>query len=143
MQKCGLAYDEIRAAVMRESGDGLTKTYNRFNDPDERHPDILKLRELHDTMDRAVVDAYGWTDIQPRCEFLLDYEDEEEAETPSRRKKPWRYRWPDDIRDEVLARLLALNAERAKQEQLTGTPETTKKKRASAKATPGGNRSLF
>jgi len=27
-----------------------------------------------------------------------------------RRKKPWRYRWPDEIRDEVLARLLKLNA---------------------------------
>jgi hypothetical protein len=29
-----------------------------------------------------------------------------------RRKLPWRYRWPDAVRDEVLARLLALNAER-------------------------------
>lgn len=36
------------------------------------------------------------------------------------RKRPWRYRWPDDIRDEVLARLLKLNAERAKEEQLAG-----------------------
>jgi hypothetical protein len=29
-----------------------------------------------------------------------------------RRKLPWRYRWPDAVRDDVLARLLALNAER-------------------------------
>jgi hypothetical protein len=29
-----------------------------------------------------------------------------------RRKLPWRYRWPDSVRDDVLARLLALNAER-------------------------------
>ena len=28
-------------------------------------------------------------------------------------QEAWRYRWPDEIRDEVLARLLALNAERA------------------------------
>ena len=34
-----------------------------------------------------------------------------------RRKKPYRYRWPDAVRDEVLARLLALNAERAEAER--------------------------
>ena len=52
-------------------------------------------------MDRAVLDAYGWTDIPTDCEFLLDYEiDDDET---GRRKKPWRYRWPDDIHDEVLA----------------------------------------
>ena len=28
--------------------------------------------------------------------------------------KSWRYRWPDEFRDEVLARLLELNALRAK-----------------------------
>jgi hypothetical protein len=55
------------------------------------------------------------------CEFLLDYEeDEDEDDSSSRRKKPWRYRWPDDFRDEVLARLLELNAQRAEQERLAG-----------------------
>ena len=29
---------------------------------------------------RAVLDAYGWTDLKPTCEFLLDYEDEEDQE---------------------------------------------------------------
>ncbi|MGC8541828.1 MAG: hypothetical protein ACP5QA_14550, partial [Phycisphaerae bacterium] len=27
-------------------------------------------------------------------------------------KKPWRYRWPDETRDEILARLLQLNQQR-------------------------------
>jgi hypothetical protein len=36
------------------------------------------------------------------------------------RKKPWRYRWPDDFRDEVLARLLELNRQRAEEERLSG-----------------------
>jgi hypothetical protein len=31
-------------------------------------------------------------------------------------KLSWRYRWPDDVRDEVLARLLALNADRFEEE---------------------------
>jgi hypothetical protein len=80
-------------------------------------------------MDRAVLDAYGWTDIQPRCEFLLDYEEEEDEDedAPRRRKKPWRYRWPDDTRDEVLARLLALNEQRAKEEAGAGAHAGGKK----------------
>jgi hypothetical protein len=37
-----------------------------------------------------------------------------------RRKLPWRYRWPDAVRDDVLARLLALNAERYEEEVAMG-----------------------
>ncbi len=122
-ESAGKACYEFRAALMIRNNEGLTKTYNRFHDPDERSPDIFKLRELHAAMDRAVLDAYGWTDLKPTCEFLLDYdEDEEEDESAGgrRRKKPWRYRWPDDFRDEVLARLLELNRQRAEQERLSG-----------------------
>jgi hypothetical protein len=59
------------------NNEGLTKTYDRFHDPEERSPDILPLRELHDAMDRSVLDSYGWHDLAPRCEFLLDCDDEE------------------------------------------------------------------
>lgn len=118
LEATGHAYYEFRAALMVRNNEGLTKTYNRFHDPEERSPDILRLRELHAAMDRAVLDAYGWTDIPTDCEFLLDYEEEDEED--SRRKKPWRYRWPNEVHDEVLARLLELNAERAREEQLAG-----------------------
>ena len=104
---------------MVENGEGLTRTCNRFHDPDERDPRIHRLRELHAAMDRAALDAYDWRDIPTGCQFLLDHEIDEE-EGSSRRRKPWRYRWPDAIRDEVLARLLALNAERAAEERLAG-----------------------
>jgi hypothetical protein len=119
----GKAYYEFRAALMVQSDEGLTKTYNRFHDPDENDPKIVKLRELHAAMDRAVLEAYGWSDIKTDCEFLLDYEvDEEEGG----KKKPWRYRWPDEVRDEVLARLLELNAKRAKEEAQTGAAAARK-----------------
>jgi hypothetical protein len=122
----GKTYYEFRAALMIENNEGLTKTYNRFHDPDETDSDIVKLRELHAAMDRAVLNAYGWTDIPTDCKFLLDYEiDEEEW---GDKKKPWRYRWPDEVRDEVLARLLELNAVRAKEEVRSGA--TSAKKRA-------------
>lgn len=161
--------------------------FTLYPTPDAALTAIIRLRELHAAMDRAVLDAYGWTDIPTDCEFILDYEDEggEDGETggagdggtvvrqgdngmggwgdsvslgrgdgttspshpvspspslfvspsphlplspsPSRRRRrlPWRYRWPDPIRDEVLARLLALNAERAEEERLAG--EATEK----------------
>ena len=92
-------------------------------------------------MDRVVLDAYHWTDLKPTCKFLLDYEEEEDDEdgVTRHRKKPWRYRWPDDLRDEVLARLLELNKERAEQEQLAGLVEKsvskkTKNKKPAVKA---------
>ena len=102
---------------MVRNDEGLTKTYNRFHVPDEDDPEIAKLRELHVAMDRVVLDAYGWSDIPTNSDFLLDYEiDKEEW---GKRKKPYRYRWPEDVRDEVLARLLDLNERRPKRE--TGT----------------------
>jgi hypothetical protein len=125
LEAAGKEYYEFRAALMRKNDEGLTKTYNRFHDPDERDPEIIQLRDLHTVMDRAVLNAYGWSDIPTDCEFLFDYEiDEEEGSNP---KKPWRYRWPDEVRDEVLARLLELNAERAKEEIRSGAAATRKR----------------
>jgi hypothetical protein len=150
LESSGRAYYEFRAALMARNNEGLTKTYKRFHDPDERSPDLLRLRELHAAMDRAVLDAYGWTDIRPTCEFLLDYEEDDEDESGSgggrRRKKPWRYRWPDDVRDEVLARLLELNRQRAEQERLSGAaPEAKGKKgpRKKKRASSNGQMDMF
>ncbi len=114
----GSEYYEFRAALMVRYGEGMTKIYNRFHDPYENDAEITELRRLHTAMDRAVLNAYGWTDIPTDCEFLLDYEIDEE--TWGRKKKPYRYRWPDPIRDEVLARLLELNAQRAAEEARAG-----------------------
>ena len=47
--------------------------------------------------------------LPTHCEFLLDYEIDEESW--GTKKKP--YRRPNETRDEVLARLLELNAKRA------------------------------
>lgn len=67
----------------------------------------------------SILDAYC-----PSGDFF--FEDPSEAKRFNEALKPflggrrrlyWRYRWPDTVRDEVLARLLALNAERYAQEQ--------------------------
>jgi hypothetical protein len=128
LEAAGKAYYESRAALMSINGEGLTKTYNRFHDPNERDPGMLRLRALHNAMDRAVLDAYGWSDIPTDCKFLLDYEVEGEDDEWGDGKRPYRYRWPDEVRDEVLARLLELNTQRAKEEALTGARSTKAKK---------------
>ena len=130
LEAVGAAYFEFRAGLMVRNNEGLTKTYNRFHSPDERDEEILKLRELHAAMDRVVLHAYGWDDLAPTSEFLLDYDEPTGATDapvlgavgavsagPRAKKKPWRLRWPDAVRDEVLARLLALNAQRARAQE--------------------------
>ena len=119
LEAAGKAYYEYRAALMVDNGEGMTGTYNRFHDLYETDPRIAELRELHAAMDRAVLDAYGWTDIPTACGLLLDYAIDEASW--GRKKKPYRWRWPDEVRDEVLARLLALNADRAAAEARAGT----------------------
>ena len=116
LEAAGQAYHDFRADLMVMNDEGLTKTYNRFHDPEDNDPDIERLRTLHAAMDRSVLDAYNWTDIPTDCEFVLDHPVHDE-EVSSRRKKPYRYRWPAEVRDQVLARLLELNAARAAEEQ--------------------------
>ena len=118
LEAAGKAYYDFRAALMARNDEGMTRTYNRFHDPYENDPDVAELRVLHTALDRAVLDAYGWRDIPTDCDFLLDHEIDEAAW--GHKKKPYRYRWPDTVRDEVLARLLALNAERAAEEARAG-----------------------
>jgi hypothetical protein len=57
-----------------------------------------------------------------------------------RKKLPWRYRWPDAVRDDVLARLLALNAERYAEEVAQGLHGKAGKKAAPAAAGDGKRR---
>jgi hypothetical protein len=142
--QAGKVYLELRSVLMIENNQGLTKTYNRFHDPSEDSPGILHLRKLHAEMDHAVLTAYGWNDLiesgRTTCEFIPDYYDEPEQEGGEPIPKSIRYRWPDATRDEVLARLLKLNAERAAEEGQTLKPAKTaaaqkpKPKKASIKA---------
>lgn len=140
LEAAGKAYYEFRADLMVRNNEGLTKTYNRFHDPNERSADIKKLRELHDAMDRAVLAAYGppFSEVVvPPCEFLLDYEEEEDEEEENgkrQKKKPWRYRWPDAFRDEVLALFLELNKQRADAEKKSSASASKPKKGGGRKA---------
>ena len=118
LEAAGKEYYTHRASLMVANNEGLTKTYNRFHDPYDQSTAILKLRDLHAAMDRAVLDAYGWADIPTTCDFFsLHPDDEPDPDSPRPKRIPHRYRWPDEIHNEVLTRLLDLNTERATREQ--------------------------
>jgi hypothetical protein len=95
--------------------EGLTKTYNRFHKESEKAADIAKLRERHAAMDDAVLRAYGWDDLAARAKPEFIEQTADEGKTPKTRLD-----WPAELKDELLARLLALNAERAAAERAAG-----------------------
>lgn len=115
LEAAGQTYHDHRAALMVAANEGMTKTYNRFHDLEEHGAAIQTLRDLHDEMDRAVLRVYGWHDLadELRPVFLT-------AETEDDHTYQDRYFWPAEARDRVLARLLALNAERHAEEVAEG-----------------------
>lgn len=115
LEAAGDAYHAHRAALMVDRNEGLTKIYNRFHDRKEKSSDIASLRQLHAEMDAAVFRAYGWGDLAGRAapEFI-------EQDADEGKKAKTRLDWPAEFKDEVLARLLALNAERAAAENAAG-----------------------
>ncbi|MEO0987901.1 MAG: DNA methyltransferase [Cyanobacteria bacterium J06639_14] len=165
LETIGQTYYQFRADLMVRNNQGLTDTYNRFHAPQENDPDLLKLRELHTQMDRAVLNAYGWTDIDTTCGFALDYLDIDEDKLPTeakdriasgdlyfttdteaaafdnlvqsgrRKKLPWRYRWPETTHDEVLVRLLDLNQKRH-EEEISGAKQAAQNQRKKKSSKP-------
>jgi hypothetical protein len=115
LEAAGEAYHAFRAYVMIQRNEGLTKTYNRFHASGESASDITRLRTLHGEMDVAVLRAYGWNDLADRAVPEFIEQDADEGKTPKTRLD-----WPAAFKDEVLARLLALNAERAAAERAAG-----------------------
>jgi hypothetical protein len=115
LEAAGAAYYRFRAQLMIDRNEGLTKTYNDFHARGENSPDIALLRVLHAEMDDAVLRAYGWDDLADRAAPEFIEQDADEGKTPKTRLD-----WPAEFKDEVLARLLALNAERAAAERAAG-----------------------
>jgi N-6 DNA Methylase len=123
LEAIGEALYEFRAKLMVERDQGLTTTYNQLKDPEHSDPEIDELRRLHVEMDRAVLAAYGWSDIEPPPFTEPVTEDEKRVR--------------EAFDDEVIDRLFALNAERAAEERVLGMA-SGKGKRKAAKPTAAG-----
>jgi hypothetical protein len=123
-----------RAQYMVDTNQGLTKTYNALKDPNVLlDPRVLELRALHEELDRAVLAAYGWSDLEvpPFC-----------ALTPAHHKARTTFD------DEVIDRLFVLNEARAQEEARLGAakqkaaPPKSPKPRKAKKAKPTSNDQL-
>lgn len=99
MSVLGEALDAGRDQLMLENRQGLTAIYNRVHNPGERAAAIVRLRQLHVTVDEALAGAYGWQDLDLDHDFY---------DTPI----GVRYTLGPMVRTEVLNRLLELNHER-------------------------------
>ncbi len=100
---------ERRAAHLVKNRKGLTKTYNQLKDPQSQSRAVTELRRLHEEMDRAVLVAYGWADIEvpPFCPAA-----------------PEDHRAVEGFVDEVIDRLFVLNAVRAAEERQRPAPSS-------------------
>ncbi|WP_438001482.1 DNA methyltransferase [Sorangium sp. So ce185] len=105
LESIGERLYDTRARFMVETNQGLTKTYNALKNPACDDPRILELRHLHEDVDRAVLSAYGWSDIAVPPYCPLTDKDREALQA---------------FEDEVIDRLYVLNAERAREEQRLG-----------------------
>jgi hypothetical protein len=114
LSSAGESYYNTRAKIMQARGRGITAVYNLFNDPECDVKEIVQLRTLHSEIDAAVLRAYGWNGVLARCSFVREFDDaDEDEENGHPGKKKYRYRWSDETRDDVLARLLDMNHQRA------------------------------
>jgi hypothetical protein len=64
LEDIGRRLEQARARIMSDRELGLTKLYNALKDPGCQDPQLLELRDLHTQLDRAVLDAYGWSDLE-------------------------------------------------------------------------------
>ena len=120
LESIGQTLHDARAAYMVDTDQGLTKTYNALKDPGNTDEPVLALRTLHESLDRAVLDAYGWSDIEVPPFCPLNADDELALER---------------FKDAVIDRLYVLNAERAAEEERLGLRKSSaRRKKTPAKS---------
>jgi len=134
LQELRMLHGEMDQAVLQAYGWSDVPTACGFGldyldtEDDAQLPD--ELQERIDSGELFFWDAGDALDFQGQLEAY--------GAISSRRKLPWRYRWPDAVRDEVLARLLVLNAERYEEEVRLGLHSKAAKQAARASASVGG-----
>lgn len=96
-----------KKAIERQYGKEVWNLWNHLQKTEgvcsieEAIADIVKLRELHVEMDNAVLETYGWSDVQLRHDFYeVDYLPENDR---------IRFTIHQEARKEILRRLLELN----------------------------------
>lgn len=131
LERIGRTLDEERREIMLRRELGVTKLYNLVNDPaltEAADSDVARLRAIHVELDEAVMDAYGWSDIELDHGFHTYRQMERWTVSPA-------------ARVEILDRLLEENHRRAAAEA-TVSPKKAPKGRK-AKSMSEGMETLF
>jgi hypothetical protein len=112
LEDIGQRLYDFRAKYMVDDNVGLTITYNRLKDPACNDTRILELRQLHEEMDRKVLEVYAegdpegrWLEVEVPPFCPMTEEDKKELER---------------FDDAVIDRLFVLNAKRAEEEKIKG-----------------------
>lgn len=109
----GCQLHEVRIVASTGQSRCLTEMYNAYhNQREESDESILALRELHRKVDIAVVQAYGWNDLE------LDHDFHAVSYLPENDRI--RFTISDPARLEVLRRLSELNRQRYEEEVAQG-----------------------
>lgn len=113
----GQVYFDHRAAICESRQAGFTAIYNLVHSSDETSEDVIRFRQLIGQLDRAVIDSYGWQDIELNHAFF---------ET----KRGPRYGVDGPSRSEILKRLTVLNRERFEAAASSCRPSTATKSKS-------------
>ena len=109
----------------QQLGAGTTAVLNEVNDPSCNDPNVVRLRDLQEVIDEAVIDAYGWKDCASSYEFV--------SESAAGANGPAGWTMPHDSLIKLRDKLILLNKERYEEEVAAGLH---KKNQPKAKATP-------
>ena len=103
LHSSAVEFELARQELMTVSSQGLTKSQNTFHDPTKNSAEVLRLREAQRLLDIAVMNSYGWSDV----ELNHDFQDTRLGS---------RFTISGEAQHEVLDRLLELNHQRHAQE---------------------------
>ena len=73
LQAVGQELYHLRQQIMLEEQQGMTRVWSRMLDQGEQGAGMQALRRARDTMDHAVLEAYGWPGVDPEArDEILD-----------------------------------------------------------------------
>jgi hypothetical protein len=133
MRELGMRLENLRSDAMLSRRAGLTKLYSLVRDQTCSDVDIVRLRRIHEEIDRATVAAYGWDDLLDKLDHGFHPTGRDLRHTIG----PWAQR-------EILDRLLELNHERYADEVKRGLHDKRKARAtAASKKKPADAEVLF
>ncbi|AVH55376.1 MULTISPECIES: Eco57I restriction-modification methylase domain-containing protein [Streptomyces] len=130
MEEAGSALENSRSVIMANRGIGLTKLYNIIHDSSVVDNDIQELRKVHQEIDEAVAEAYGWTDLELGHSFF---------DTQQGR----RFIIAPIVRTEILDRLLELNHSQHSRTECQNIVVSDRRRQGPRLATSPGDEFLF